>query len=79
VNDIAIGIPIYCISAIMDIGMEFFKEYLSHGKTVVFFGSSGVEKSTYPMEDDRRYLELEIGKFDIVEVSENVKKLIEKC
>ncbi len=40
VNDIAIGIPIYCISAISNIGMEVFKEYLSYGKTVVFFGSS---------------------------------------
>lgn len=46
VNDIAIGIPIFCISAISNIGMEVFKEYLSYGKTVVFFGSSGVGKST---------------------------------
>lgn len=46
VNDISIGIPSYCISAISDIYMEIFKEYLSYGKTVVFFGSSGVGKST---------------------------------
>ncbi|WP_346914332.1 hypothetical protein [Clostridium sp.] len=46
---------------------------------IIFYSSKEWEdsfkdifSSLYPMEDDRRYLE--IGKFHIVEVSENVKK-----
>ncbi len=49
---------------------------------IVFYSSKEWENSfkdifssLYPMKDDRRYLELEIGKFHIEEVSENVKKI----
>lgn len=46
IHDIAKGVPIHCISVIKNIGMEIFDSYISIGKTVVFFGSSGVGKST---------------------------------
>ncbi|WP_346961734.1 GNAT family N-acetyltransferase [Clostridium sp.] len=49
---------------------------------IVFYSSKEWENSfkdifssLYPMKNDRRYLELEIDKFHIVEVSENVKKI----
>ncbi len=46
VQEIAKDIPIHPISVIKNLGMDIFKEYLLSGKTVVFFGSSGVGKST---------------------------------
>lgn len=46
INNIAVGVPIHCISGIKNIGMDIFNNYISMGKTVVFFGSSGVGKST---------------------------------
>jgi ribosome biogenesis GTPase / thiamine phosphate phosphatase len=46
VEKIAIDIDVYPISVTANKGMEVFKPYLSPGKTVVFFGSSGVGKST---------------------------------
>jgi ribosome biogenesis GTPase len=46
VNDAAIVIDVYPISAANNLGMEVFQKYLSPGKTIVFLGSSGVGKST---------------------------------
>lgn len=63
---------------------DIFKKALEKSDVdyMVFYSSNEWENSfkdifnsLYPIEDDRRYLELEIGEFDIVEVSENVKKI----
>jgi ribosome biogenesis GTPase / thiamine phosphate phosphatase len=44
--DVAIGVDIHCISCISKSGIEEIKSYIKPGKTVAFFGSSGVGKST---------------------------------
>lgn len=46
VESIAIGIPIYPISAISGRGLDRLESYLLSGKTVALIGSSGVGKST---------------------------------
>jgi len=46
VRAVAEDIEVHPISASAKINMEIFDEYLRCGKTVVFFGSSGVGKST---------------------------------
>ncbi len=63
---------------------DIFKKALEKSKIdyTAFYSSKEWENSfkvifnsLYPIEEDRRYLELEIVKFDIVEVSKNVKKI----
>lgn len=63
---------------------DIFKKALEKSKVdyIVFYSSKewknsfkDIFNSLYPMEDDRRYLELEIDKFNNVEVSEKVKKI----
>jgi ribosome biogenesis GTPase / thiamine phosphate phosphatase len=46
VNHIAIGVPIYAISAEKDLNMNGLSKLLTIGQTAVFLGSSGVGKST---------------------------------
>ena len=46
VQKIAFDIPIHGVSAVHNISMDIFNQYLQPGKTVVFLGSSGVGKST---------------------------------
>lgn len=46
VQAIALGIPVYPISVLNNMGMDVFAEYMLPGKTIVFLGSSGVGKST---------------------------------
>lgn len=46
VRDITFGLAIHAVSALKNIGMDMFNQYLLPGKTVVFLGSSGVGKST---------------------------------
>lgn len=46
VEAIAIGVPIYPISAVTGQGLEQLGSYLTSGKTVALIGSSGVGKST---------------------------------
>lgn len=46
VREVAFDVPVHAVSAIEDINMDCFNEYMISGKTVVFFGSSGVGKST---------------------------------
>ncbi len=46
VQNVASGISIHSVSAMNNIGMDAFNQYLQPGKTVVFLGSSGVGKST---------------------------------
>ena len=46
VQDIAIGVDIYAISCMNKNGLEEIKKYFNKGNTIVFLGSSGVEKST---------------------------------
>jgi len=40
------GVSVLATSAAEKVGLDSFAEYLSHGKTVAFLGSSGVGKST---------------------------------
>ncbi|MEZ5359500.1 MAG: ribosome small subunit-dependent GTPase A [Candidatus Zixiibacteriota bacterium] len=46
VEEIAIGVPIFAISAATGSGLEQVSTYLSDGQTIAFLGSSGVGKST---------------------------------
>lgn len=46
VEDIAKGVKIHCISALNEEGIDELKKYISEGKTIGLFGSSGVGKST---------------------------------
>ncbi|MBB5194985.1 ribosome small subunit-dependent GTPase A [Anaerocolumna cellulosilytica] len=46
VEEVAIKIPVYIVSALKSISMDVFTQYMQPGKTVVFLGSSGVGKST---------------------------------
>lgn len=46
VENIAIGLSVYAVSALNDINMDAFEKYLIEGNTVIFLGSSGVGKST---------------------------------
>lgn len=46
VYDVAIGIEVHPVSAMRGMGLESLNKYLLPGRTVVFFGSSGVGKST---------------------------------
>jgi len=40
------GVPVYAISAKTGEGLDALADYMTHGKTVVFLGSSGVGKSS---------------------------------
>lgn len=46
VRKVAVGIDVVAVSAVSGYGIDGLSEYLSHGKTVVFLGSSGVGKSS---------------------------------
>jgi len=46
VHSIAMGTNVFAVSSYTGEGMQQIKKYFSHGKTVVFLGSSGVGKST---------------------------------
>ena len=46
VEQVALGVPIYVISAKKNLGIEQLHSYLGVGKTIAFLGSSGVGKST---------------------------------
>mgnify|MGYP002732546409 CR=1 FL=1 len=46
VQEIAIGAPVFAVSAKTGQGLDALTEYLKPGRTVVFLGSSGVGKST---------------------------------
>lgn len=46
VEEIAFGVPIISVSALLDNGKDQFADYLGSGKTAVFLGSSGAGKST---------------------------------
>ncbi|MBI9010595.1 MAG: ribosome small subunit-dependent GTPase A [Clostridiales bacterium] len=46
VREVAFDVPVHAVSATSDINMDCFNTYMLSGKTVVFFGSSGVGKST---------------------------------
>lgn len=42
----ALGVDVYAVSSIYEVGLEEVKKYINFGKTVGFVGSSGVGKST---------------------------------
>lgn len=44
--NVAVGADVHCISCINKHGLSEIKTYIKQGKTVAFFGSSGVGKST---------------------------------
>lgn len=46
VESIAIGVPIYTISALQNNGLDIINSYVKKGQTAAFLGSSGVGKST---------------------------------
>ena len=46
VEKVALGIPIYPISAEQNVGLDQITPYIQEGKTVAFLGSSGAGKST---------------------------------
>lgn len=46
VESVALGVPVFAISAFEKSGIEELQEYLRPGKTVALLGSSGVGKST---------------------------------
>ena len=46
VADVALGVPIYAISAVTGAGLEQLEPHLQPGQTVALIGSSGVGKST---------------------------------
>ena len=46
VESIAFGVDVYAVSCITGYGLDSIKKYFSKGNTIVFLGSSGVEKST---------------------------------
>ena len=46
VESVALGTPVHLVSALEQTGLEAVREYLSHGITAAFVGSSGVGKST---------------------------------
>ena len=46
VENIALGTPVHLLSALEQTGLEALKNYLTHGSTAAFVGSSGVGKST---------------------------------
>ncbi|PSB13429.1 ribosome small subunit-dependent GTPase A, partial [filamentous cyanobacterium CCP2] len=46
VKSIALGVPILCLSATQQTGLEALTPYLQPGKTIALLGSSGVGKST---------------------------------
>lgn len=46
VEEVAIGVPIFSVSALQNQGREQLDPYLGKGQTVVFLGSSGAGKST---------------------------------
>jgi ribosome biogenesis GTPase len=46
VEGVAIGVPVHSMCATEDEGLDVFRDYLTHGRTGAFLGSSGVGKST---------------------------------
>lgn len=46
IEKISVGVNIHCISAMKNEGIEELRQYISNGKTIGLFGSSGVGKST---------------------------------
>ncbi len=46
IETIALGVPVYPVSAINNDGLDALEEHLTAGKTSAFLGSSGVGKST---------------------------------
>ena len=46
VESVAFGTDVLALSATQSIGIELLDQYIKHGKTVAFLGSSGVGKST---------------------------------
>lgn len=46
VNEVARNVPVHCISVITGNNIESLSQYMAHGKTLAFLGSSGVGKST---------------------------------
>ncbi|HSR49522.1 MAG TPA: ribosome small subunit-dependent GTPase A [Acidobacteriota bacterium] len=45
-EEVAMGVPVYLLSALEGQGLEPLQQYLEHGRTVALLGSSGVGKST---------------------------------
>jgi ribosome biogenesis GTPase / thiamine phosphate phosphatase len=46
IEKISVGVNVHCISAMKNEGIEELSQYISNGKTIGLFGSSGVGKST---------------------------------
>jgi ribosome biogenesis GTPase len=46
VAQIAQGVPVHVISCVTGAGLEALNQYMAHGRTIAFLGSSGVGKST---------------------------------
>ncbi|MFH1375032.1 MAG: ribosome small subunit-dependent GTPase A [bacterium] len=46
VEKVAVGVEVYAVSAVAGSNLNALQQYLGHGQTAVFLGSSGVGKST---------------------------------
>ncbi|PKK82433.1 MAG: ribosome small subunit-dependent GTPase A [candidate division Zixibacteria bacterium HGW-Zixibacteria-1] len=46
VESVALGVPLYAVSAVNHTDLDFLREHVQSGRTSIFLGSSGVGKST---------------------------------